>query len=55
MEGIPLTKREGMLKDSIIKLNYIFTVSENMIIKKLFEMSVEKKNKIREELINKLK
>jgi hypothetical protein len=27
MKGIPLNKSEGAIKDSIIKLNYIFTIS----------------------------
>src|SRR5674476_710917 len=27
MNGIPLTKSEGAIKDSVIKLNYIFTIS----------------------------
>jgi mRNA interferase MazF len=43
MEGIPLTKKEGAVKDSIIKLNYIFTVSKVMIERVLFSLSKEKK------------
>jgi mRNA interferase MazF len=54
MKGIPLTKKEGAIKDSIIKLNYIFTISENMIEKKLFSLSKEKKKKVFDELITKL-
>ena len=27
MHGIPLTKKEGAVKNSVIKLNYIFTIS----------------------------
>ena len=27
MKGIPLSKIEGAVKDSVIKLNYIFTIS----------------------------
>ena len=27
MDGILLTKKEGAVKDSVIKLNYIFTIS----------------------------
>lgn len=55
MEGIPLLKKEGALKDSIIKLNYIFTISEKMVEKTLFSISEEKKKKIKEELISKIK
>ena len=46
MKGIPLTKKEGAIKDSIIKLNYIFTVSEKMIEKILFSVSEEKRKKL---------
>lgn len=54
MKGIPLTKKEGAVEDSIIKLNYIFTVSNAMILKKLFHLSSEKKRLIYEELNKKL-
>ena len=54
MEGIPLTRKEGAVKDSIIKLNYIFTISEKMIKKKLFALSEEKKKRIASEFIKKL-
>ncbi len=43
MKGIPLTKSEGAVKDSIIKLNYIFTISERMIDKTLFHLTNKKK------------
>ena len=46
MKGIPLLKKEGAFKDSVIKLNYIFTISEKMIEKKLFVLSPEKKKLI---------
>jgi mRNA interferase MazF len=54
MEGIPLTKKEGSLKDSIVKLNYIFTISNKMIEKTLFNISLSKKNIVKQELIKKL-
>ena len=54
MEGIALTKEEGAIKDSVIKLNYIFTVSEAMIEKVLFSLSHEKKNKVFDELVLRL-
>ena len=54
MEGISLTKKEGAIKDSVIKLNYIFTISEVMIKKTLFSLSDEKKQKVFEELVNRL-
>ena len=55
MKGIPITKKEGAIKDSVIKLNYIFTVSKVMIEKSLFSLSKEKKKLIFKELIKKLK
>jgi len=54
MEGIPLSKKEGAVKDSVIKLNYIFTISEKMILKKLFSLSTEKKKVIVSEFVKRL-
>lgn len=54
MRGIPLTKKEGAMKDSVIKLNYLFTISRAMISTILFSVSAEKKKKIFEELLKKL-
>jgi len=54
MQGIQLTKKEGAIKDSVIKLNYIFTVSESMIEKVLFSLSKEKKKQVYNELIGRL-
>ena len=54
MKGIPLTKKEGAVKDSVIKLNYIFTISKQMVSKFLFRLSREKKKQVYRELVNKL-
>ena len=54
MEGILLSKDEGAIKESIIKLNYIFTISNKMIVKKLFSLSIGKKKLLYEELIKRL-
>jgi mRNA interferase MazF len=54
MKGIPLTKSEGAIKDSVIKLNYIFTIAEEMATKTLFPLSVEKKRLIFNELTKRL-
>ena len=54
MEGIPLTKKEGAIKDSVIKLNYLFTISEAMAEKVLFSLTKERKCEIFKELISKL-
>jgi len=54
MKGIPLTKKEGAIKESIIKTNYIFTISKKMIEKNLFCLNMEKKKKVFGELTKKL-
>ena len=54
MEGIPLSKEEGAIKDSVIKLNYIFTISKSMISKTLFHLKKDKKKMVYNELIKKL-
>jgi len=54
MQGIPLTKKEGAIKDSVIKLNYIFTISKVMIEKNLFKLSKIKKKTVFDGLISKL-
>ena len=54
MKGIPLTKPEGAPKDSVIKLNYIFTISNEMANKVLFQLSKEKKQLIFNELSKRL-
>jgi mRNA interferase MazF len=54
MKGIPLTTREGAVKDSVIKLNYIFTISEEMANKVVFQLGSEKKQLIFDELSKRL-
>ena len=54
MEGISLSKDEGAIKESIIKLNYIFTITNKMIVKKLFSLSIKKKKLLYDELIKHL-
>lgn len=54
MEGIPITKKDGAIKESIIKLNYIFTISNRMVKKELFRLSSEKKKLIVSELVKRL-
>lgn len=54
MNGISITKKEGMSVDSVIKLNYIFTISEKMAERILFSISKEKKEEVKREFIKKL-
>src|SRR3989338_5176179 len=55
MKGILLTKAEGMEFDSIIKLNYVFTITEMQIKKDFFSISEDKKKLIKDEIISRLK
>lgn len=55
MKGISITKNDGAIKDSVIKLNYIFTVSKIMIERVLFSLSKDKKKEVFDKLIEKLK
>ena len=50
MEGIPLSKEEGAAKDSVIKLNHIFTISDEMVYKTLFHLSEKKKRTVQKAL-----
>lgn len=54
MKGIPILKEEGMIKDSVIKTNYIFTISEKMISKKLFHLNKDKRKLVFETLTKQL-
>ncbi|MBR9690386.1 type II toxin-antitoxin system PemK/MazF family toxin [Candidatus Woesearchaeota archaeon] len=55
MRGISLTKKDGAVKESVIKTNYIFTISTNLVLKKLFHISKEKKKLVYNELTKRLK
>lgn len=55
MKGIPLTKKDGAFKDSVVKINYIFTISDKMVKKFLFRISKEKKEIIKQEIIKRIK
>jgi mRNA interferase MazF len=55
MDGIPFLKSDGAVKDSVIKLNYIFTVSENMISKIIMRLSSEKQKEIYGGILKKLR
>ena len=55
MEGVPILKEEGAIKDSVIKLNYIFTISKAMISKTVFHLNKKKKSMVFDELIERLK
>ena len=54
MDGIPLTRKEGVVRDSVIKLNYIFTISDKMVKRRLFSLPQEKKKIMINELMKRL-
>ena len=54
MKGIPLTREEGAVKNSVIKMNYIFTISKEMVSKVLFHLTAKKKRILYKELTNRL-
>lgn len=53
MMGVSLTKKDGAIKDSVIKLNYIFTISNAMVEKVVFSLSAQKKKEVYEKLVEK--
>jgi mRNA interferase MazF len=55
MKGIMLTKKDGAIKDSIIKVNYIFTIASAMIKKMLFRLSEQKRKELVSEIIRRLR
>ncbi|MDD3083469.1 MAG: type II toxin-antitoxin system PemK/MazF family toxin [Candidatus ainarchaeum sp.] len=54
MKGIPLTKKDGAIKESVIKTNYIFTIANNLVEKKLFSLTKQKKIILYKELETKI-
>ena len=54
MKGIHISTNEGAAQESIIKLNYIFTITNEAILKTLFHLGVKKKRLVFEELTKKL-
>jgi|SRR3989338_7435867 len=54
MNGILLTKKDGAIKESIIKTNYIFTISAAAVKKKLFSLNKTKKEELYSDLTKKL-
>lgn len=54
MKGITISTKEGAAQDSIIKLNYIFTIANEAIIKTVFHLSANEKKLVFEELSKRL-
>ena len=54
MDGVPLLRKDGAMKDSVIKLNYIFTISEDAIPRVLFSLSQEKRKEVHKAIMKRL-
>jgi mRNA interferase MazF len=54
MKGIHISTSEGAAQESVIKLNYIFTITDGAIIKTVFQLSPKKKHLVFEEFAGKL-
>ena len=54
MSGISISKSEGAAQDSVIKLNYIFTITNEAIIKTVFQLGRKKRNLVFEEITKRL-
>ena len=54
MNGIPITVKEGASQDSILKLNYIFTITNETILKTVFHLGKEKRQIVFNELQKRL-
>ena len=54
MKGIPISTKEGAAQDSIIKLNYVFTITNDTILRTVFHLSRQKRQMVFKELKEKL-
>ena len=54
MKGIPISTGEGAAQDSVIKLNYIFTITNEAIVKTVFRLNREKKQLVLGELVKRM-
>lgn len=54
MNGILLKQEDGVLKESVVKTNYIFTVRNKLIEKTICHLNRAKKQEICESLKDKL-
>ena len=46
IDGVILKKRKGLPVDSVVKLNYIFTIDKSTVVKKLCEITNEEKAQV---------
>ena len=54
MKGIPISVKDGASQESILKLNYIFTITSESILKTIFRLGTEKRRLVFDELTKRL-
>lgn len=54
MGGIPLSIEEGVVKESVIRNNYIFTVSSALILRVIFHLTATKRNMVYDAIVERL-
>ena len=54
MKGIFLTKKDGLVKNSVLKINYIFTIPKSFILKKISTLDIEKRKIVYDEFLKNL-
>jgi mRNA interferase MazF len=55
MDGIIIEKKDGAIKESVIKTNYIFTISTGMAEKLLFSLTKSKRKEVYDKLSQNIK
>ena len=54
MKGIPISVKDGASQESALKLNYIFTITSESILKTVFRLGTEKRRLVFDELAKRL-
>lgn len=54
MKGIPISVKEGASQESVLKLNYIFTITSESILKTVFRLGTEKRRLVFDEFSKRL-
>ena len=54
MKGIPISVKDGASQESILKLNYIFTITSESILKTIFHLGTEKRRLVFDGLTKRL-
>ena len=54
MQGVSLSTKDGIAKPSVVKVNYLFSIAKEMIVKELFHLPKHKKKEVYEALDKRL-